>query len=367
MPTTAGSIRTTRSRSRITTIPPHGLSCLRVINDDRVAGGPGLRAASASRHGDHLLRARRRARAQGHDGHRRGDPPRRRAAHERGHRRRAQRVQRVEDRARALSPDLARCRSQRGSRRATSRRRSRTPTSAARCASSLRPTAPTAASRSTPMPASTRACSAPATCGARARARSTLLGARRARQHQSGQRSVRRRRRDRRESHVRVDGVDEGEVIHLRPCVTGANRRRFDHPRDMAEILDEDAAAHRATGCSRSSVSSADTRPIGFRGARRNRRRVSYACPRRRDRRRLSRARSDQSPSRAGRDRMAPRTRAAACPRRWRASRLLAPEHIPRIDLDDDRGHADAAALDHAPRFFTERLPHARRCPTRRA
>ena len=84
-----------------------GFRALRVINDDRVAPGAGLRHAPASRHGDHLVRARGRARAQGLDGHRLGDPPRRRAAHERRHRRAPQRVQRVEDRAGALPPDLA--------------------------------------------------------------------------------------------------------------------------------------------------------------------------------------------------------------------------------------------------------------------
>ena len=48
---------------------------------------PGLRHARPSRHGDHLVRARGRARAQGLDRHRLGDPPGRRAAHERRHRR----------------------------------------------------------------------------------------------------------------------------------------------------------------------------------------------------------------------------------------------------------------------------------------
>ena len=50
--------------------------------------GRGLRHASAPRHGDHHLRARRRARAQGQHRERLGDPARRRAAHERRHRRR---------------------------------------------------------------------------------------------------------------------------------------------------------------------------------------------------------------------------------------------------------------------------------------
>ena len=74
----------------------------------------GLRHASASRHGDHLLRARGRARAQGLHGHRLGDPPRRRAAHERRHRRPAQRVQSVADERRALPADLDPARPERG-------------------------------------------------------------------------------------------------------------------------------------------------------------------------------------------------------------------------------------------------------------
>ena len=60
---------------------------LRVINEDRVPPGAGLRHAQPSRHGNHQLRAGGRARAQGLDRQRLDDPPGRRAAHERRARR----------------------------------------------------------------------------------------------------------------------------------------------------------------------------------------------------------------------------------------------------------------------------------------
>src|SRR4030095_13793682 len=58
---------------------------LRVINEDRV--GPGLWHSCPSRHGDHQLRARGRARAPGLTRQWLDDQARRRATHERGHRR----------------------------------------------------------------------------------------------------------------------------------------------------------------------------------------------------------------------------------------------------------------------------------------
>ena len=72
--------------------------------------GAWLRVALAPRHGDHHLRARRRAGAQGQHGERVGDPSRRRPAHERRYRRRAQREQSVAQRASALPADLDRAR-----------------------------------------------------------------------------------------------------------------------------------------------------------------------------------------------------------------------------------------------------------------
>ena len=59
---------------------------LRVINEDRVAPGGGVRHASAPGHGDRELCAFGRARAQGLHGQWFGDRARRRAAHERRHR-----------------------------------------------------------------------------------------------------------------------------------------------------------------------------------------------------------------------------------------------------------------------------------------
>ncbi len=63
--------------------PQHmGFRALRVINEDRVAPGAGLRHAPPPRHGDRHVRARGRARAQGQHGQRLGHPPGRRAAHD---------------------------------------------------------------------------------------------------------------------------------------------------------------------------------------------------------------------------------------------------------------------------------------------
>ena len=62
----------------------------------------------------------------------------------RGHRRHAQRVQRLAERARALPADLDHARAARAASRATSRRRSRRPSAAGSCGWSRRPTGATA-------------------------------------------------------------------------------------------------------------------------------------------------------------------------------------------------------------------------------
>ena len=86
----------------------HGLRAAARDQRGSRAAGDGLRHARPSRHGDHQLCARRRARAQRQHGQRLGDRPGRRAADERRTRRAAQRVQSVEDRARAFPADLDR-------------------------------------------------------------------------------------------------------------------------------------------------------------------------------------------------------------------------------------------------------------------
>ena len=92
---------------------------LRVINEDRVQAGRGLRHPRPPRHGDHQLRAVGRAGAQGFDGQWLDHSSGRRAAHERGPRRAAQRVQRLEQRAGALPADLDHARASAASSRAT--------------------------------------------------------------------------------------------------------------------------------------------------------------------------------------------------------------------------------------------------------
>ncbi len=76
--------------------------------DQRGPGRAGrwFRHPRSPRHGDHQLRARGRARAQGLDWDQLNDPPRRRPADERWQRCAAQRVQRVAAAARALPADL---------------------------------------------------------------------------------------------------------------------------------------------------------------------------------------------------------------------------------------------------------------------
>ena len=123
---------------------PHGLRASARHQRRPCCWRRGLPRASACRHGDRLVRLGRRARAQGQHRHRIGDPSRRRAAHVGRLRHPPQRVQRVQDRARALPADLDHPREEGVEARATSRSRSRPRTSAASCASSARATDATA-------------------------------------------------------------------------------------------------------------------------------------------------------------------------------------------------------------------------------
>ena len=80
-PTTAGSTRTTRSRSPTTTTPPHGLPRLRVINED-ASRRPGFGTHSAPGHGNRLYVLSGSSRTRTPSA-RRGDS-RRRSAHDAG-------------------------------------------------------------------------------------------------------------------------------------------------------------------------------------------------------------------------------------------------------------------------------------------
>ena len=73
--------RHTFSFARLPRPAAHGLPAAARHQRGPRAARPGLRHARPPRHGDHLLRARRRARAQGQHRHRLGDPAGRRAAH----------------------------------------------------------------------------------------------------------------------------------------------------------------------------------------------------------------------------------------------------------------------------------------------
>ena len=176
-----------------------GFRALRVINEDRVQPGHGF---GTHRHRDmeiisYVLDGR--ARAQGQHGQRLGDPARRRAAHERRHRRHAQRVQPLADASPCTSCRSGSCPSGAGIAPSYEQKRfdRREQRGRLRLVAS-RDGRDGSRRRSTRTSRSTRRCSTPGDAGrARARAGPARLGAGRARRacELNGQRARGGRRR----------------------------------------------------------------------------------------------------------------------------------------------------------------------------